>query len=188
MYFIAQKSDIEITNIVNFFKKHLKNGSIVLSSEFNSYLYRYSPSPIRHISIVEIVDNDIFICDISDQGFRRNTLFNFVKKKHEMYILDFYDKEIMNYATEFIDKYKNYSYGFFGDNRTYCFEFIYDLYNDSIFKKYSKRFSRIRDFFEPRFSIFGKDFLNSSSFVNSKYFKINIALIDKYLVKFGKKV
>jgi len=174
-----KNSPERINKIISNLLPNLKNGSIILSSTYNSYFFFISPSSIRHGSVCIIEDEKYFVIEINERGFTKYTLANFLKNKDEIYVLDHKDETIMSLVNNFIYQYKDYSYGFFS-GRKYCFEFIFD-----IFYRAAKTLKKEIDI--PCFYVTKYSYFNSGSIMFSDDFILKYAIIFDRYVEFKKK-
>lgn len=168
---------ININNLIIKLKPYLKHGSIILSSNFNIIISYISPTSIKHCSFCYIISNEYYIIEISESGFRQLTLYDFIKSKTTIFVLEYIDEQIMNKTMDFIFKYKNKKYGFFKDQE-YCYKFLFNLYNEA----YNFKYKNISDFV-PSFKILGNEYINSNSLISSKKFYPKCCVINNYFIK-----
>lgn len=179
MYFHYRINDIDVLNIFRKIEPFLCDGAVLISSSFNFVLFQISPTPIKHISIVQKENNNWFIVEINDKGFLKEDIFTFIKKKNEFFLCHFKDEAVMHKTIEFVDKYKNITYGF-TDGKQYCFEFVVKLYKDAFSEP-----QKAGETMFPSFKILGRKYYNSLTFMNSNFFLLKCSVINRYYCEFN---
>lgn len=175
------KPNKKIQILFNKIKPFLKQGSIILSSNFNSNLALISPSSIKHCSFINIKDNKYYVVEMSEHGFAIKDIMDFLKTRQSIFLFEYIDIDIMEKTMNYIYNYKRKKYGFFGNDSEYCFKLIFDLYNTV----YEGKFKKMSEFF-PVFKILNLEYANSNSILKSKKFKPIICIINNIFIKFKK--
>lgn len=165
-----------INELIIKLKPYLLHGCIVLSSNFNIIVSYISPSPIKHCSFCYIKDNNYYIIEISEHGFKISKLYDFLKIKLNIYIFYYKDLDIMKKTMDYIYNYKDKKYGFFKEQE-YCFKLLFDIYNDALGNIYKS----INEFI-PTFKILSTEYINSNSILASKNFLFKCCIIDNYFI------
>lgn len=168
---------INVNNLIKKVKPYLKHGSIILSSNFNIVVSYISPTSIKHCSFCYIIGDNYHIIEISETGFRKTSLYDFIKSKTTIFILEYIDEKIMNQTMDYIFKYKDKKYGFL-DDQEYCYKLLFNLYNEV----YNFKYKKISDFI-PAFKILDKEYINSNSLISSKKFYPKCCIINNYFIK-----
>lgn len=166
-----------IVNLVKKIKPFLKHGGLLLVSNFKGKLAMISPSPIKHTGFLYLENNTWFVIEMTESSELKKVLLEvFLQKRHSIFLFDFYDDTIMNKTMDYIFDYENFSYGMFGDQQ-YCYKIIYTLYNRTMGNVYKK----MSDFF-PVFKIFGLEYSNSNSILQSKKFIPRCVVINNVFI------
>lgn len=177
MYFFGNgcvytRTDKNVKEMLSKIYPYLNHGTIILTSNFQNILALISPTSIKHCSFCYIKDNVKYIVEVNENSkLMVYTPEFFFLKKESVFLFDYYDKEIMYKSMDYFFNYKNFRYGFFG-NDNYCYKIVFDIYNDA----HDKKFKKMSDFF-PVFKFFGLEFVNSHSITNSKRFIFTCSVI-----------
>lgn len=172
--------DIYINRLTPF----LNHGSILLVSNFQNMLALISPTQVKHTGFVYKTDQGISIIELNEHSeLKIVTLYDFLKTRSTVFVVDYYDKELMSKTMNYIFDYKDVRYGFFSDEQEYCYKIIYTLYNKALGGTYKK----MSDFW-PVFKLFGGEFANSKSIFLSRKFKVICGIVNGVFFKAGNKL
>lgn len=180
---INKKKPNHTDGLLEKIKPFLLQGSIILSSDFTVMSANFSPSPIKHCSFCQIENGNYYITEISEIGFKKIPISEFLKYKQDLYIFHYKDINLMSKSMDYIEKYKNKPYGFFSDSQEYCYKLVFTLYNDL----YDNKFKKMSEFL-PVFSGVGNiEYLNSNSIFKSKRFIGKCCIINNKFIVLGKR-